>query len=187
VSAVQASGAQSADVVELIASSAGQCLSVYKALKQLGINKPVITAYGCYGDPVPAATGGGPVGWTFYGNNDNQRAVTSPAAAAFRTIMTAEGESKYINVSSTPKEFADIFADVKIANTLGFDSITSAAFEAQINTLRAPVFMVPGGIECGHYPDKTFVSICGDSASASSYAGGKWVLGSPITTVTFTP
>ena len=87
----------------------------------------------------------------------------------------------------TPKEFADIFADVKIANTLGFDNITSTAFEAQLNALRAPVFMVPGGIECGHYPDKTYVSICGDSASMSSYTGGKWVLGSPIKTVTFTP
>lgn len=186
-SAVQASGAQNADVVELIASGASQCISVYNVLKQLAISKPVITAYGCYGDPVPAATKGGPAGWTFYGNNDNQRADSSPEATAFRNIMTAGGAAKYLNVGSTPKSFADFFAIAKMGNKIGFDGLSGPAFEAQINALRAPIFMVPGGIECGHYPDKTYVGICGDSASQSSYQGGQWVLGPAVKAVTFTP
>jgi branched-chain amino acid transport system substrate-binding protein len=186
-SAVQASGAESANVIELIASGAGQCLSVYRALQQLSIDKPVITAYGCYGDPVPAATNGGPVGWTFYGNTENQRADSSPDAAAFRNIMTAEGKASYINVGSTPKTFADFFAIAKMGNTIGFDGLSAAAFESQIKALRAPVFMVPGGIECSHFPEKMFVGICGDSASQSWYTGSKWVLGPPVQAFKFTP
>jgi branched-chain amino acid transport system substrate-binding protein len=186
-SAVQASGAENADVIELIASGAGQCLSVYKALQELAISKPVITAYGCYGDPVPAATNGGPLGWTFYGNSENQRAASSPEASAFRNIMEAEGEGQYINVGATPKTFTDFFAIAQMGNKIGFDGLSGPAFESQIKALRAPVFMVPGGIECGHYPDKIDVGVCGDSVAVSSYTGGKWVLGAPVQTVSFTP
>lgn len=186
-SAVQASGAKDADSTMLIASGADQCISVYNALKQLGVSKRVITAYGCYGDPVPKATGGGPKDWVFYGNSDNQRAESNEEAAAFRNVMKAGGAEKFTNVGSTPKTFTDIFALTKIANGIGFDQLSGTTVEAGINALRAPVFMVPGGIECGHQPDKMYVGICGDSASSSSYEGGKWVLGDPVRTVEFTP
>lgn len=186
-SAVQASGAKDADATMLIASGADQCISVYKALEQLGVKKNVITAYGCYGDPVPEATGGGPKNWTFFGNSDNQRAETNDEAATFRNVMKAGGAEKFTNVGSTPKTFTDIFALSKIGNEAGFENLSGKAFEDGINALRAPVFMVPGGIKCGHQPDKMYVGICGDSASSSSYTDGKWVLGDPVKTIEFTP
>jgi branched-chain amino acid transport system substrate-binding protein len=184
-SAMQAAGASTADAIVLIASGPDMCVNFYNSLQQLGATAPVLTAYGCYGDPVPEATGGGPEGWTFFGLAQNQRATDSAEATAFRTVMEWAGEGKSINLSATPMSFASIFAIAKIGNELGFDGLSGEAFEQGIQDLEGPAFMVPGDINCGSYPDPTQVGICGDSASVSTYNGTDWEIGEPVQAVQF--
>ena len=160
------------------------CVNFYNSLKEIGATAPVLTAYGCYGDPVPTATGGGPVGWTFFGLNDNQRADTSPEATLYRNVMTWADKAKFINVAAAPMAMADVFAIANMSNSVGFESLSGAAYETAIKTLPNPLFLVPGTIKCGVYPDKAQVGLCGDSAAVSSYSGTQWQIDAPFKAVT---
>lgn len=184
-SAMQAAGAASADGIFLIASSPDMCVNFYNSLQQLGATAPVFTAYGCYSDPVPEATGGGPEGWTFFGLANNQRATDDADATTFRTVMDWAGKSEFINLSAAPMSFASIFAAVKIGNELGFDNLSGTAFEDGIKDLQAPIFMVPGDIQCGNYPDPEQIGLCGDSAAVSTYDGTDWKILEPIKVAEF--
>ncbi|MFC6236964.1 hypothetical protein [Longivirga aurantiaca] len=183
-SAMQAAGAASSDVVVLIASGADMCVNFYNALAEVGSTAPVLTAYGCYGDPVPDATGGGPVGWTFFGLNENQRAATSPEASLYRAVMQETGKGEFTNVAAAPMAFADVFAIAQMANKLGVDGLSGSAYEAAIKELTAPLFLVPGNIKCGSYPDPAQLGLCGDSAAVSIYNGSEWEISEPFKAVT---
>lgn len=183
-SALQAGGAAKADLVVLIPPGAPQCVSTYDAMKQLGIKKNVVTTYSCYGDPMPAHTNGGPVGWNMYGFGTNQR-IDNPETTLFKTAMSAAGQSKDTYVGSTFKTFGDFLAIARWGNNLGYDKISASGFESQINDWTGPAFMVTGNIHCGHHP--VYVGICGDSAEGSTYKDGKWVSLGPVQNVTLKP
>jgi branched-chain amino acid transport system substrate-binding protein len=183
-SALQAGGAAKADLVVLIPPGAPQCVSTYDAMKQLGIKKNVVTTYSCYGDPMPAHTGGGPAGWNMYGFGTNQR-IDNPQTKLFKGSMDAAGQSKDTFVGSTFKTFGDLLAITKWGNDLGFDKISAAGFETQLKAWTGPSFMVPGAIHCGHHP--VYVGICGDSAEGSTYKDGKWQSLGPVKSVTLKP
>jgi branched-chain amino acid transport system substrate-binding protein len=171
VSALQASGASGSDAVMLVPVAPAGCISLYNAMKQLGISKPVVTDFWCSNDPVPASTGGGLTGWQISSLADNPL-LSSPEATAFKDAMTAYGEKSWINVGSTPRTFGDILTIVKFANAIGADNLTPEAFQKQILAFRGPMFMVPGTMKCGG--NKTYVGICGDLTPGSVYKNGAW-------------
>jgi branched-chain amino acid transport system substrate-binding protein len=183
-SALQAGGAATADLVVLIPPGAPQCVSTFDAMKQLGIKKDVVTTYSCYGDPMPAHTGGGPAGWNMFGFGTNQR-IDNPQTKLFKGAMDAAGQSKDTYVGSTFKTFGDLLAITRWGNNLGFDKISSAGFEKQINAWTGPAFMIPGAIHCGHHP--VYVGICGDSAEGSTYRDGTWQSLGAVKAVTLKP
>jgi branched-chain amino acid transport system substrate-binding protein len=184
VSALQAGGASSADLVVLIPPGAPQCISTFDAMKQLAIKKNVVTTYSCYGDPMPEHTDGGPAGWNMYGFGTNQR-IDNPQTKLFKASMDEAGQSKWTFVGSTFKTFGDIMAITRWANNIGFDKLSAAELEKQILAWTGPAFMVSGNIHCGKHP--VYVGICGDSAEGSTYKDGKWQSLGPVKNVTLKP
>jgi branched-chain amino acid transport system substrate-binding protein len=171
VSALQASGASSSAAVMLVPVAPAGCISLYTAMKQLGISKPVVTDFWCSNDPVPSSTGGGPSGWRISSLADNPL-LSSPEVTEFKDAMTAYGEKAWINVGSTPRTFGDILTIVKFATAIGADNLTPQAFGQQILAFHGPMFMVPGTMKCGQ--NKTYVGICGDETPGSVYVNGAW-------------
>jgi branched-chain amino acid transport system substrate-binding protein len=181
VSALQTSGASSANAIELIPADVGGCVSMYDAMKQVSLVKPVITVTQCAGDPMPAKTGGGPEGWTITSLADLP-AVPTPQSDVFNHVMAAYGQSKEANVSFAAKGFGDMLTIAKFARAIGFAHLSPAAFEAQIMAFRGPAWMIPGHILCGGNPVQS--GLCGDTSANSEYKDGKWVGLAPYQDVT---
>lgn len=181
VSALQSSGAAQADVVMLMPASASACIALYDAMKQLSIDKPVISLQQCSGDPMPEKTGGGPEGWHLSTMTDISL-LDTPEAKTYRNVMTSMGAADIMNVGHAVKQFSDILTITGFANNIGFDNLSADAFEKQIADYRGPGFMVPGNMLCGGHP--TYAGICGDSVSRVKYTNGKWEPAAPFTGVT---
>ncbi|MEV4420955.1 hypothetical protein AB0L40_13380 [Patulibacter sp. NPDC049589] len=172
VSAVQASGAASADVVIFNPAAASQCNSVYDAMKQLGVEKPVVTSSICAADEVADHTGGGPEGWTFASYASNPRVTADADGQAFKNALETYGAPKAVNSGYTLKTFGDLLAIVKWTNEIGADKVSPATYESAIKAFKGPAFGVPGPMSCGS--QKGFVSVCGSAARMSTYKGGTW-------------
>jgi branched-chain amino acid transport system substrate-binding protein len=181
VTALQASGASSADAIELVPAAVGGCVSMYDAMKQVALVKPVITVTQCAGDPMPTVTGGGPEDWTITSLADLPL-VPSPQSDAYNDIMAAYGESSQANVSFAPKGFGDMLTITKFAKAIGFANLSAAAFQTQITNFRGPAWMVPGPILCGGNPVQS--GLCGGTSANSEYTNGKWIALPPYTDVT---
>lgn len=172
VSAVQASGAASADVVIFNPAAAAQCNSVYDAMKQLGVKKPVVTSSICAADEVADHTDGGPEGWTFASYASNPRVTEDADGQAFKNALETYGAPKAVNSGYTLKTFGDLLAIVKWTNEIGADEVSPATYESAIEAFEGPAFGVPGPMDCGK--DKDFVSVCGSAARMSTYKDGSW-------------
>jgi branched-chain amino acid transport system substrate-binding protein len=175
VSAAQAAGAATADVIVSIPISPGQCVQTYDAFKQLGLlKKPIIsTISSCTGDPVVERTGGGPEGWHLFGQGLTAR-VVNEETSVYRNVMTAYGEEEFMFTQQTFKSLNDLMTIAKFGNELGFDGITPAAVEEKLLAFAGPAYMVPGAIKCGHHPIPTLQAVCGDSAAGVTFKDGKW-------------
>jgi branched-chain amino acid transport system substrate-binding protein len=172
-SALQASGAKTADAIVLNLASAGGCNSTFDALKQLGITTPVITTTQCNADEfIDHVGGGGAPNWDLFGFGTNPR-EDDPQAAVYRNVMEAYGQKDKMFVGFVTKSFGDILHITKWANTIGYDKLSVAAFEQQIKDWRGPGFMLPGEFHCG--ANTELIGICGDSASGSTFKDGKFV------------
>jgi branched-chain amino acid transport system substrate-binding protein len=172
--ALQAAGAATANAVILNLASAAGCISTYDALKQLAIKTPVITTTQCNADQfVQHVGGGGAPGWDMFGFGTNPREVDDPQATVFRNVMQAYGQQAIENVGFVTKSFGDILTITKWANGIGYAHLSPKAFEQQINRWTGPGFMLPGQFHCG--ANKTLIGVCGNAASGSTFAGGKWV------------
>jgi branched-chain amino acid transport system substrate-binding protein len=171
VSSLQAAGASEAEALMLVPVAPTGCISMYDAMQQLAIEKPVSTDFWCSGDPVPAKTGGGPTGWPIASLAENQLLVT-PESEAFKNAMDTYGQEKWFNVGSTPKSFGDVLTVTKWANEIGYSKLSSPEYEKAIAAFRGPAFMVPGDIKCGAHP--TYAGICGDTTPSSIFENGEW-------------
>lgn len=171
-SAVQASGAASADVVIFNPAAAAQCNAVYDAMKQLGVKKPVVTSSICAADEVADHTDGGPDGWTFASYSSNPRVTDDAEGQAFKNALETYGAPKAVNSGYTLKTFGDLLAITKWANEIGADKVSPTTYESAIKAFKGPAFGVPGPMACG--ADKDFVSVCGSAARLSTYKDGAW-------------
>jgi branched-chain amino acid transport system substrate-binding protein len=174
VSALQASGAASADMVMLIPAKVTACISVFDALKQLGINKKVVATYTCYGDPFPQHAGAGAANWIFAGYTANPRVSDNPQVVAWRNIMTAYGQAQYEYTGDASKELQDLLLITKFGNELGYDHITPAAMDNKIKTYKGPGFTVPGTLDCAAAAPPQ-IGVCGNAAAASTFKNGQFV------------
>jgi hypothetical protein len=108
-----------------------------------------------------------------FGFGTNPREVDDPQATVFRNVMQAYGQQAIENVGFVTKSFGDILTIAKWANSIGYAHLSPKAFEQQISQWTGPGFMLPGQFHCG--ANKTLIGVCGNAASGSTFAGGKWV------------
>ncbi|CAN5183820.1 hypothetical protein BH09ACT10_BH09ACT10_14680 [soil metagenome] len=171
VTALQTTGAATADAVQLIPSGVAGCVATYDAMKQISLVKPVVTVITCSNDPMPEKTGGGADGWILSGQSDIME-VQSAQSDTVRHAMDDQGGDKFINIGNVPKGFGDILSLVKFAKTLGYDKITPEAMNEQILAFKGPAWMIPGTIDCG--ANTLQPGLCGNAASNVVYKDGKW-------------
>jgi branched-chain amino acid transport system substrate-binding protein len=170
-SALAASGAAKSDVIMEIPASSNVCVFLYEAMKQLAINKKVIATYYCYGDPIPAKTGGGPKGWDFFGPTQNPR-LDTVESRVYKDAMKTYTNNQYTLVGAPNAPFGDLLTLAKFVNSVG-PNITKAQIVRKILAFRGPAFMVDGAMTCDQ--SATFIGACGDSSSGSTYNGTNYV------------
>jgi branched-chain amino acid transport system substrate-binding protein len=181
VSALQTSGAADADAIELIPATVAGCVSMYDAMKQLSLTKPVVTVTQCSNDPMPEKTGGGPENW-YITSLMELGLIDSPQANVVLNVMDAAGSGAKTNVGFATKGFGDFLTITKFAKAIGYDNLSAEAFEQQIADFRGPAWMIPGDILCGGNPMQS--GLCGDSAANSVFKDGEWVGLEPYQDVT---
>lgn len=171
VSALQTSGAADADSIYLLPATVAGCVSLWDAMQQVSLTKPVFAPSQCGNDPMPETTGGGPEGWTLTGINDPVF-LDSPQATVVSNVMDAAGAEDQKNLGFAAKGFGDLLTITKWAKEIGYDNLSADAFQQKITDFTGPAWMVPGKIKCG--ANTTHIGLCGDSASNYEYKDGKW-------------
>ncbi|KOV58253.1 lipoprotein [Streptomyces sp. NRRL WC-3618] len=166
---VTAAGAGTADAVVPISLGAG-CVGVAKALKQLGVTKPVVSTPLCMSPDVAKGLGGDLPTWT-YGVAQTLPADTSaPDTRAFLTASAEVGLSKdTASQVFAPLGWSTILTYAKVLNTIGADKITPAAVSEQLKKFTGPVVMGAAEVRCGKYKDAP--AVCNDQARFYQYQG----------------
>jgi branched-chain amino acid transport system substrate-binding protein len=178
--ALQSAGASKADAIMTIPSQPAQCVSTYDAMKQLGIDKPVVTSLTCNADEFVDHTGAGPEGWDQWAFATNPRITTDEASKVYNNVMTAYGKGKFATVNSAVSAFGNTLTVVQLANAVGPDNLSPATLNKAIAAFRGPAFMTPGEMHCVPGPDPNFPTVCGDTAAGSTFKDGKWQLLPPV-------
>jgi branched-chain amino acid transport system substrate-binding protein len=174
VSALQAAGGSSADVIFFDPSAPTECISLYNALKQLGITKPVESTPICNAPAFIDSTGGGPENWRLWGFSQNPRVTSDPQVQVFNEVMDAYGGSKYKYVGFANSVVRDLLTIDKFMTAIGPTHLTPTALTAQIKAFPGPVFLVPGPMHCGSPPSAASPSVCGNVSVGSTYKSAAW-------------
>ncbi|KUO07392.1 ABC transporter substrate-binding protein [Streptomyces sp. DSM 15324] len=166
---VTAAGASTADVVVPITVGSG-CVGVAKALKQLGVTKPVVSTPLCMSADVAQGLGGDLPTWT-YGVAQTLTADSSAAdSKAFLTTsaqvgLTQETAAKVF----APLAWSTVLTYAKIFDAVGPDKITPATVTEQLRKFTGPVIMGAAEVKCGKYQDAP--AVCNDQARFYQYQG----------------
>lgn len=171
VSAVQASGATTADSIVLSPATPAQCNLAYDAFKQLGITTKVVASAICDSAEVIEHTGGGPEGWVFASFASNAHVESDIEGQTYKNVLESYGAGDAVG-GYTIKTFGDVLAVAQFGNEIGADAITAEAFDQAIVEWNGPAFAVPGEMNCGY--DKEAIGICGSAARMSVYEDGQW-------------
>ncbi|MEU0945202.1 ABC transporter substrate-binding protein [Streptomyces canus] len=166
---VTAAGANSADVIVPISTGSG-CVGVAKALKQLGINKPVVSTPLCMSPDVAKGLGGDLPTWTY---GVAQTLPTDSSAADSQVFLKASGQVGLDKATASqvfaPVAWSTILTYAKALNAVGADKITPATVSAQLKKFTGPVVMGAAEVKCGKYPDAP--AVCNDQARFYQYKG----------------
>jgi branched-chain amino acid transport system substrate-binding protein len=174
VSALQAAGGSSADVIFFDPSAPGECISLYDAMKQLGIKKPVESTPICNAPSFINATGGGPENWRLWGFSENPRVASEAEVQVYNNIMEAYGAAAYKYVGFANSVVRDLLTIDKFMTAVGPTNITPDALTAQIKQFPGPAFLIPGPVKCGSPPSPASPSVCGNVSVGSTYKSGAW-------------
>lgn len=174
VSALQAAGATKADGVMFLGPTPSHCLSAYKALEQLGVDKPVYGSVICTGDDFVTQTDEGQrlSDWAFVGLAGNARVEDDPQPAAFQAVMDAYGQGSLARAGHVLKTFGDLLTIDRWSNEIGADKLSPAAYEDAIKAWRGPGFGVPGELRCG--TNEAEIGVCGSAVPVSAFRDGRW-------------
>ena len=204
-SAMQAAGAGTADVFVSILTLQ-TCISMYDAIKTLGITPTVVTTGLCFGTPMTehlkqaGDSGDYPDGWYFgdYGYSyfvpsttpQMQESGMNTYLAKVRQYGKPAPGAQTLEYSGfAGPMFANVLTAVKFINEIGADKLTVPALDAKIRGFTGPMMLQVGALECGVKP---YVSVCGVQIGIQQYKGGKWISiadghnGKPIDTSTGT-
>jgi branched-chain amino acid transport system substrate-binding protein len=166
---VTAAGAQSADVIVPISIGAG-CVGIAKALKQLGVRKPVVSTPICLTPDVAQGLGGDLPAWTY---GIAQTLPTDASAADSKAFLAASAQAG-LGAEDASKVFAPlgwttILTYAKMFNSIGADKITAASVDSALRKFPGPVVMGAPEVTCGKYADAP--AVCNDQSRFYQYQG----------------
>jgi branched-chain amino acid transport system substrate-binding protein len=166
---VTAAGAQTADLVVPISSGAG-CVGIAKALKQLGVRKPVVATPICLTPDVAQGLGGDLPTWTY---GIAQTLPTDSSAADAKAFLAASAQAG-LGAGDAGKVFAPlawttILTYAKMFNAIGADKVSAVTVASSLQTFRGPVIMGAPEVTCGKHADAP--AVCNDQSRFYQYQG----------------
>ncbi|HEV7525890.1 MAG TPA: ABC transporter substrate-binding protein [Acidimicrobiia bacterium] len=202
-SAMSAVGADKADVF-LSILTLQSCISMYDAIKGLGVTPNVVTTGLCFGTPMTdhlkdaGDTGAYPDGWYFGGYGYSYfLPSTTPgmAESGMNTYLAkvhqygkpAPGAKSLEYSGFAGPMFGNVLSAIKFINEIGIGAATVPALDAKIRGFKGPAPLQVGALKCNVPP---YVAVCGVQMGIQQYKGGKWISiadghnGKPIDTST---
>ncbi len=187
-SAMQAAGAGKADAFVSILTLQ-TCISMYDAVKTLGIKPTVITTGLCFGTPMTdhlkqaGDSGTYPDGWYFgdYGylyffpssTPGMQESGMNTYLAKVQEYGKPAPGAKTLEYSGfAGPMFSNVLTAVKFVNEIGAPKLSVTALDAKLRGFTGPMMLQVGPLKCGVTP---YVSVCGHQIGIDQYKGGKWI------------
>lgn len=173
--ALQAAGAESADVVSLGLFEQG-CIAAYDALESLGLEPTVVTTSVCLGNGMQdhlADVGDEnmvPDGWYFVGSSP-YIPDPPPDLATYLTKIEEYGGGDVVASTAAPLTFSAMLTATKLINEVGVDEASFETLDAAVRGFTGPAMLQSGPIECGVPP---YISICAREVSVARYVDGEW-------------
>lgn len=166
---VTAAGAQTADVVVPIGTGQG-CVGIAKALKQLGVTKPIVATPVCLTGDVAQGFGGDLPTWTY---GIAQTLPTDTTAADAKAYLDASA-SAGLSTKDATQVFAalawsEILTYAKLFTTIGADKVSPQTVTAALQQFTGPVVMGAPEVKCGKYADAP--AVCNDRSKFYTYQG----------------
>lgn len=166
---VTAAGAQSADVIVPIGTGQG-CVGIAKALKQLGVSKPVVATPVCLTADVAQGFGGDLPTWTY---GIAQTLPTDASATDAKAYLDASSQVGLATKDATQVfaalAWSEILTYVKMFNAIGADKVSPQTVTAQLQQFTGPVVMGAPEVRCGKYADAP--AVCNDRSKFYTYQG----------------
>lgn len=161
-----ASGAATAGLIINDAPSPQLCSNVYKAIKQLNINTPVLANVPC--DSQVAATGDGgqlPAGWYYASANPLPGDAADPSLPAFKAVADQFGSAADASDAWTADSFAQFLTIAKWDGELlkAGKKITADNLNALAKSFKGPVPQGAPTLVCGSF--KQAPAVCNDEVS----------------------
>jgi branched-chain amino acid transport system substrate-binding protein len=176
-SALQAAGAQDADVLALLVAEP-LCIAAYDALRSLGAEPTVVGGVLCADTAMTrhladiGEQGAAPNGWYFASPGydlrirDDEGQIDTFTSAIERYSPDADRDAY------TFAGFNEIMTVTKLMNMVGSDQLSAEALREQIRTYDGEVMGVAGTMDCGG--NATFPALCGTQMGVHRYGGGEW-------------
>jgi branched-chain amino acid transport system substrate-binding protein len=166
---VTAAGAQTADVIVPISIGAG-CVGIAKALKQLGVRKPVVSTPICLTPDVAQGLGGDLPTWT-YGiaqtlPTDTTAADSNAFLAASAQVGLGAGDAGRV---FAPLGWTTILTYAKMFNSIGADKVSPGTVAPALQAFHGPVIMGAPEVTCAKYADAP--AVCNDQSRFYQYQG----------------
>jgi branched-chain amino acid transport system substrate-binding protein len=166
---VTAAGAQTADVIVPLSIGAG-CVGIAKALKQLGVRKPVVSTPICLTPDVAQGLGGDLPAWTY---GIAQTLPNDPTAADSKAFLAASAQvglgADDAGRVFAPVAWTTILTYAKMFNTIGADKVSATTVPPALQAFHGPVIMGAPEVTCGKYADAP--AVCNDQARFYQYQG----------------
>lgn len=175
-SALQASGAETADVV-LIGLFEQGCIAAYDALQSLGLEPTVVTTSVCWGNavqehltdlgeehPIP--------NWYFswFGFNPYVE-EPEPSVAAYLAKIEEYGGGDVRYSVAAPIVFDAILSAAQVINGVGVDEASYETLDAGVRAFTGPSLIQAGPQECGVGP---YPAICASQVGVFRHQDGEW-------------
>ena len=187
-SAMSAVGADKADVF-LSILTLQSCISMYDAIKGLGITPTVVTTGLCFGTPMSdhlkdaGDSGAYPDGWYFGGYGYSYYLPSNTPGMAESGMNTylakvhqygkpAPGAKTLEYSGFAGPMFGNVLSGIKFINELGAANASVSALDAKIRGFKGPAPLQVGTLKCNVPP---YVSVCGVEMGIQQYKGGKWI------------
>jgi branched-chain amino acid transport system substrate-binding protein len=166
---VTAAGAQKADVVVPIGTGQG-CVALAKALKQLGVTKPIVATPVCLTADVAQGLGGDLPAWTYGIAQTLPTDASAPDAKAYLDASAQVGlAAKDATQVFAALAWSEILTYAKMFNAIGADKVSPQTVTAQLKQFTGPVVMGAPEVKCGKYDDAP--AVCNDQSKFYTYQG----------------